>query len=108
MDKTLKDRVKRFLTVERLSYSEFGRMAGVSAAYVNSIKKSISFEMLEKIKNINPRLNINWLLWGEGAMFSSDLTLLKKVEDENKILKDKVAMLEKIIALYERNENAKN
>lgn len=58
MDKTLKDRVKRFLTVERLTYSEFGRMAGVSAAYVNSIKKSISFEMLEKIKNINRHFKV--------------------------------------------------
>jgi len=107
MISTLKDRVKKFLDEERVSNSEFATMAGVSAAYVNSIKKNMSFEMLEKLYKINPKVSIPWLLWGTGEMYSDDVNTLKMLQDENVNLREKVAMLQKIVSLYERNESAK-
>lgn len=106
MANLLKDRVKRFLEMEGLSNSEFAEMAGVSNAYVNSIKKNLSFEMLEKLYKINPKVSMPWLLWGAGEMYSNNDTV-KALQDENAYLREKVAMLQKIVSLYERNESAK-
>jgi len=103
----LKDRVVKFLFTERISNSEFAEIAGVSAAYVNSIKKNISFEILHKLYLINPRVSISWILWGEGEMYQNNQSTIKSLQDENTRLKDKVSDLQKIVALYERNENAK-
>lgn len=103
----LKDRVVKFLFTERISNSEFAEIAGVSAAYVNSIKKNISFEILHKLYLINPRVSISWILWGEGEMYQNNQSTIKSLQDENARLKDKVSDLQKIVALYERNENAK-
>lgn len=104
---TLKDRVMKFLFSERVSNSEFAEIAGVSAAYVNSIKKNISFDILHKIYLINPRVSISWILWGEGEMYQNNQSQVKSLQDENARLRDKVTDLQKIVALYERNENAK-
>ena len=103
----LKDRVVKFLFTERISNSEFAEIAGVSAAYVNSIKKNISFEILHKLYLINSRVSISWILWGEGEMYHNKQSTIKSLQDENARLKDKVSDLQKIVALYERNENAK-
>lgn len=103
----LKDRVKKFLVTERISNSQFGEIAGVSDAYVASIKKNLSFEVLKKLYYVNPRVNLAWLLWGDGEMYNNDSSALKSLKEENATLREKVAMMQKIIALYERNENAK-
>lgn len=103
-DNTLKERVKQFLAAERISFTEFGELADVTPAYVNSIKKNISFEVLEKLIKINPAVSLDWLIFGKGSMFTTDTIKIKKLEQENKILSDKVAMLQKIVDLYERQE----
>ena len=103
----LKDRVKKFLVTERISNSEFGEIAGVSDAYVNSIKKNLSFEILKKLYYINPRVSISWILWGDGEMYNNDASALKNLKEENARLRAEIAYLQKIVSLYERNENAK-
>lgn len=104
---TLKDRVKKFLLTERISNSQFGEIAGVSDAYVACIKKNLSFAVLQKLYYINPRVNLAWILWGDGEMYNNDSSALKNLQTENVALREKVAMLQKIVQLYERNENAK-
>lgn len=103
----LKDRVKKFLINERISNSQFGEIAGVSDAYVASIKKNLSFEVLKKLYYLNPRVSLSWILWGEGEMYNNDSSALKNLQTENAALREKVAMLQKIVQLYERNDNAK-
>lgn len=103
----LQQRLKKFLDTERISKSEFGRITGTSASYVTSVKTSISFNMLEKIQNINPQLNINWLIFGTGAMYRGESAELESVKKENIILKEKVALLQKIVDLHERTETNK-
>ena len=103
----LKDRVKQFLSMERISNSKFAEIAGVSEAYVNSIKQNLSFAVLKKLYLINPRVSIAWLLWGDGEMYTNNESTLKMLKEENDRLRDKVTDLQKIVSLYERNENAK-
>lgn len=103
---SLKERVKKFLSAERVSNSEFATIANVTPAYVSSIKKNLSFEVLEKLYRINTRVSIAWLLWGYGEMYSNTSTVVKNLQEENAQLKRENAMLQKIVALYERNENA--
>lgn len=104
IDSQLKERVKKFLSYCRISNTEFAEIASVTPAYINSIKKNISFEVLEKIAELNPRLNLAWLLWGKGEMLT-DVSDFQKIIEENENLKRENAYLQKIVDLYERNEN---
>lgn len=101
----LQQRLKKFLSAERISNSEFGRLTGTSASYVTSVKTSISFKMLEKIQNINPQLNINWLIFGTGEMYRGESAALESIKRENIALREKVSLLQKIVDLHEKNEN---
>lgn len=65
---TIKERLLAYLNEKRISKSEFGRSIGVSAAYVNSIRKSIQPDKLDAIIAKYPDLNINWLMTGTGEM----------------------------------------
>lgn len=107
----LKDRVMKFLYSERISNSEVAEMAGVSAAYVNSIKKNLSFKVLHSLYLINPRVSLSWILWGEGEMYQNNQSQIKTLQEENARLKDKLADVQKIASLQskviERVENAK-
>ena len=102
----LQKRLKNFLSTERISNSEFGRLTGTSASYVNSVKTSISFAMLEKIQNLNPQLNINWLIFGTGQMYRGESAELESLKRENIALREKVALLQKIVDLHERTETS--
>ena len=68
MENTVRDRLRAYLDKKRISYSEFGRQLGVSAAYVQGIRKSIPPEKLKLIEELYPDLNIGWLIYGEGDM----------------------------------------
>lgn len=70
MDNTLKDRVKEFLEIEKISHADFARMADVTRAYVGNIKANITIPVLECLKKINPSLSLDWLLLNQGPMFT--------------------------------------
>lgn len=70
----VKQRLISFLGEKRISKAEFGRKVGVSNAFVSSIKNSISPETLQKIKDVYPDLNVEWLLTGEGSMILGDVS----------------------------------
>lgn len=66
----VKNRLKEYLKVKRISFTEFGESIGASKAFVNSIRVSISHNKVMDIKEVYPDLNTNWLLYGEGEMFN--------------------------------------
>lgn len=68
MKSTVKERLSLFLKERKISKSEFGRLCGVSNAYVTSLKKTIGADVLRAISLNFPDLNIEWLLTGEGEM----------------------------------------
>ena len=65
---TVKGRLIEYLRVKRISKSEFGRVLGVSNAYVSSIRNSITPEKIQGITQNFPDLDIQWLMTGEGQM----------------------------------------
>lgn len=65
---TVKQRLKDFIATRGISEREFCRKLGVSSAYVESIKKSISPKVMQTISIQYPELNPLWLLMGTGEM----------------------------------------
>ena len=65
---TVKDRLIAYLALKKISKAEFGRIIGVSSAYVTSMRKSIQPDKLDRIKSNFSDINIQWLLTGEGEM----------------------------------------
>lgn len=68
MVENIKERLTAYLRYKGINKSEFGRMIGVSNAYISSIRKSIQPDKAEKIASSFPDLNITWLITGEGEM----------------------------------------
>lgn len=64
----VKERLTQYLSLKKISKSEFGRAIGVSSAYISSIRKSIQPEKIRAIALNYPDLNTEWLLTGEGEM----------------------------------------
>lgn len=108
VESQLKERVKKFLLTEHISNAEFAKIAGVSAAYISSIKKNIGLSTLQKLVKVNPSVNLTWLLFGTGSMYSASDTELEKLRAENKQLSEKVLYLSKIVDLYEQKDRANN
>lgn len=65
---TVKQRLKDFIATLGISEREFCRKLGVSSAYVESIKKSISPKVMQTISIQYPELDPLWLLLGKGEM----------------------------------------
>ena len=70
MEETIKERLTAYLRYKGINKSEFGRIIGVSNAYISSIRKSIQPDKAEKIASSFPDLNITWLMTGDGDMLS--------------------------------------
>ena len=68
----VKQRMKEFISSLGISEREFCRKIGVSSAYVESIKQSISPKVMQTISIHYPDLNPVWLLLGKGEMLKSD------------------------------------
>ena len=66
---TVKERLQEFLKAERISASEFSRKMGLSPAYIASMRKSMPEEKVERLIELFPQLNRDWLLYGEGNMY---------------------------------------
>lgn len=64
----VKLRLKEFIASQGISEREFCRRLGVSSAYVESIKQSISPKVMQTISIHYPELNPLWLLLGKGEM----------------------------------------
>ncbi len=69
---SVKERLIAYLSKKRITKSSFAREVGVSNAFISSIRKSISPEVLQKIKEAFPDLNIEWLMTGEGNMILAE------------------------------------
>lgn len=70
---TVKERLQQFLKEEGISGSEFSRKMGLSPAYVASMRKAMPTEKVEKLMQVFPQLNRDWLLYGEGEMYREEL-----------------------------------
>ena len=67
--KNVKERLLHFLKEEGITASEFSRKMGLSPAYIASMRKSMPTEKVEKLMEVFPQLNRDWLIYGEGDMY---------------------------------------
>lgn len=72
---SVKDRVKAFCKAEKTTVSAFEANIGVANGYVNAISKSIGLDKIEVILEKFPKLSIEWLLTGKGAMYKDETIL---------------------------------
>ena len=65
----VKERLQHFLKEEGITASEFSRKMGLSPAYIASMRRSMPPQKLEKLIEVFPQINREWLLFGEGNMY---------------------------------------
>ena len=99
MENTVRQRLESFLELKKISKSEFGRLIGVSSAYITSMRKSIQPDKVKSIALNFPELNINWLLTGNGEMLKENIAVTPQPSsDEMELYKKLIASLEETVA----------
>jgi len=66
----MKERLIEFLKYLGVGQNKFAESVGLSRGYVNNIGDNITMRSVNKIVQVYPELNKNWLLTGEGEMLS--------------------------------------
>lgn len=77
-DNAVKERLIKYLESKRITKTAFGKTVGVSSAYIQSIRKSISPDVIQGIALNYPDLNIVWLMTGKGGMLNENNASLTK------------------------------
>lgn len=66
----------------------FEREIGVSEGYLSHMKrKGVNSDVLERVAELFPQLNIHWLLTGEGEMLNSDKSSETELEANDEIIR---------------------
>ncbi len=71
----MKDRIRRIMNLEGLNQHEFSSKLGISPASLSSIftgRTKPTNNHVQAIHRVFPEINIIWLLFGDGPMFSTD------------------------------------
>lgn len=78
--KDVSERLKELITMLNISPYEFSKVLGYkspdSIYHILNGKQSLSRSMIENINTKYSQVNINWVLFGKGAMFNDPLTAL--------------------------------
>jgi len=69
---SVKERLKLFLREEGIKDTDFCRTIGVSTGFISGMRVSIQPDKLKSIAINFPRLDIGWLLTGEGSMLKNE------------------------------------
>lgn len=76
-DSNVADRLKTFIEVKGLTYSQFADACGIPRPSLSQLltgrNKKISDIMIGQIHNMFPELSIVWLLFGEGEMEAGNI-----------------------------------
>lgn len=67
----MKERLKEYLKISRITQREFCDTIGVVHSYLSSVNKDIPNRKILKIKELYPDLNIEWLVTGRGNMLNA-------------------------------------
>lgn len=76
----VKERLKDYIKHRGISISAFCEAIGVSVAYVNSMRRSIQPDKIERIALKFPDLNTEWLMTGNGEMLKISQNSIKNSE----------------------------
>ena len=78
MKETVNDRLRNVIKGLGISQAEFGRNTGIQSGHLSQLlktTKTLSSDILMKICNVFPQVNINYLLYGQGEPTTSPKTL---------------------------------
>lgn len=67
----VRERLIAFLKFKHINKSQFAAAVGVSNSFVMNIRRGMSPEKIQKIKEVYPDLNIDWLITGAGEMINT-------------------------------------
>lgn len=81
----IKDRLIQFIGYKNLNNSMFQKSIGASNSYVQNIRNSIGSQYLQRISELYPELNLEWLKTGEGEMLNETESPATKKIDGNMI-----------------------
>lgn len=76
-----KDRLLAFIEYAGIKKASFEKKVGLSNGFVDKMGDNTRLSNLEKISNVYPELNVNWLRTGEGEMLKSDGKIQPMNED---------------------------
>ncbi|MGI6814550.1 helix-turn-helix transcriptional regulator [Bacteroides sp. KG123] len=71
MGNTVKERLKEIIKDYGIKDSDFCREIGVSQGFISGMRKSIQPNKIERIAEIYPTWNTEWILTGKGSMYKS-------------------------------------
>ena len=80
---TVKGRLLFYLKEKRIPQTEFCRKLGVAPTYIGVIRKSIPPEKINRIVSLYPDLSRDWLLYGEGDMYTKEAMDPRRYLHEN-------------------------
>lgn len=66
----IQERFNEFITYKKLSRRKFQSSIGVSNSYIRNIVNNVGEDVLNRISDVYPDLNKNWLLTGDGEMLN--------------------------------------
>lgn len=69
---TAKKRLIDFLSFLKIGQNAFEKKVGIANGYISHNKGSIGSEIISKISESYPELNMDWLLTGKGNMINGD------------------------------------
>lgn len=71
---TTKERMQEVLSVIGISAAEFERRCGLSHGFVARVTREITKQTRARIKSAFPTLNINYIAFGTGEIFTEEET----------------------------------
>lgn len=71
---TTKDRLKEFLSSQKIGRNKFEEQINISTGYMSSKAITVTSDVIEKTVSAYPDLNLDWLITGEGPMLKSEIS----------------------------------
>ena len=108
----MKDRIKKIIESENISYSKFADIIGIQRSGVSHIlsgRNNPSLEVVQKILESFDYINTDWLLFGKGEMkkYDKQVNIFDEVPDNQVITEEKSDTEEINLKSEEKPENDK-
>jgi hypothetical protein len=105
---TAKERILQFLKHKKVGQNAFEQKVGIANGYISHNKGSLGSDIIAKIANAYPELNVCWLVIGKGEMLiSKDKSAptsapLAQLKAENDELRGQVKLLKELLKEKEK------
>jgi transcriptional regulator with XRE-family HTH domain len=92
----VKQRLKKYIESQKITIVDFEKSINVSNGYVNSISKNIGIDKINKILEIYPNLNLDWLFSGNEEMLKKDQIITVVSEQTNEYSNNENLLVEEL------------